>query len=46
MYFGTRDNLTRSFALLDYFVEHGGTFVDSANIYAALRRNPTTCPKG
>ncbi|MFL7794415.1 MAG: aldo/keto reductase [Anaerolineae bacterium] len=34
MYFGTKQNEEESFALLDQFVEAGGNFVDTANIYA------------
>ncbi len=35
MYFGTRQNEAESFALLDQYVDAGGTFIDTANIYAA-----------
>ena len=34
MYFGTRQDEATSFALLDQYAEAGGTFLDSANIYA------------
>ncbi|NDJ76249.1 MAG: aldo/keto reductase [Chloroflexi bacterium] len=34
MYFGTRQDEALSFALLDQYVEAGGTFIDTANIYA------------
>ena len=34
MYFGTRQNQAESFQLLDQYFESGGTFIDSANIYA------------
>lgn len=34
MYLGTRQNEAESFALLDQYVDAGGTFIDSANIYA------------
>ena len=34
MYFGTRQNQAESFALLDHYVDAGGNFVDTANIYA------------
>ena len=34
MYFGTRQNRKESFNLLDQYFEFGGTFVDTANIYA------------
>jgi aryl-alcohol dehydrogenase-like predicted oxidoreductase len=34
MYFGTRQNKKVSFNLLDQYFEFGGTFVDTANIYA------------
>jgi len=34
MYFGSRQNRKESFNLLDQYMESGGTFVDSANIYA------------
>jgi aryl-alcohol dehydrogenase-like predicted oxidoreductase len=34
MLFGTRDDAALSFALLDQYVEAGGTFIDTANIYA------------
>lgn len=34
MYFGTRQNEAESFALLDQYVGAGGTFIDTANIYA------------
>jgi aryl-alcohol dehydrogenase-like predicted oxidoreductase len=34
MYFGTRQNQTQSFQLLDQYYEAGGTFIDTANIYA------------
>ena len=34
MYFGTRNDRASSFALLDQYVSAGGTFIDTANIYA------------
>ncbi len=34
MYFGTRNDRAESFALLDQFMEAGGNFIDTANIYA------------
>jgi aryl-alcohol dehydrogenase-like predicted oxidoreductase len=34
MYFGTRNDEATSFRLLDQYVEAGGTFIDTANIYA------------
>jgi len=34
MYFGTRQNQAESFQLLDQYFEAGGTFIDTANIYA------------
>jgi aryl-alcohol dehydrogenase-like predicted oxidoreductase len=34
MYFGTRNDEATSFALLDQYVAAGGTFIDTANIYA------------
>ena len=34
MYLGTKQNQAESFALLDQFVEAGGDFIDTANIYA------------
>ena len=34
MYFGTRTDEGTSYQLLDQFVEAGGTFIDTANIYA------------
>lgn len=34
MYFGTRQDEPTSFALLDQYAEAGGTFIDTANIYA------------
>ena len=34
MYLGTRNDQASSFALLDQYVEAGGNFIDSANIYA------------
>jgi aryl-alcohol dehydrogenase-like predicted oxidoreductase len=34
MYFGTRQDETTSFRLLDQYVDAGGTFIDTANIYA------------
>jgi aryl-alcohol dehydrogenase-like predicted oxidoreductase len=34
MYFGTRNDEVVSFRLLDQYVEAGGTFIDTANIYA------------
>jgi aryl-alcohol dehydrogenase-like predicted oxidoreductase len=34
MYFGTHNDEASSFRLLDQFVDAGGTFIDTANIYA------------
>ncbi len=34
MHFGTRDNKSKSYALLDQFLEAGGNFLDTANMYA------------
>ncbi len=34
MYFGTRQDEATSFNLLDQYVDAGGTFIDTANIYA------------
>lgn len=34
MYLGTKQNQAESFGLLDKFIEAGGNFIDSANIYA------------
>jgi len=34
MWFGTRNDTASSFRLLDQYVDSGGTFVDTANIYA------------
>lgn len=34
MYFGTKQDKATSFALLDQFVDAGGNFIDTANIYA------------
>jgi aryl-alcohol dehydrogenase-like predicted oxidoreductase len=34
MYFGTRQGQETSFRLLDQYVEAGGSFIDTANIYA------------
>lgn len=34
MYFGTRNDEATSFRLLDQYVEAGGSFIDTANIYA------------
>ena len=34
MYFGTRQNKGESFQLLDQYFEAGGSFIDTANIYA------------
>ncbi len=34
MYLGTRNDAASSFALLDQYVEAGGSFIDTANIYA------------
>ena len=34
MYFGTRTDKETSYRLLDQFVETGGSFLDTANIYA------------
>lgn len=34
MYFGTRNDLTSSYRLLDQYVDAGGSFIDTANIYA------------
>lgn len=35
MYFGTRQDEATSFRLLDQYVDAGGMFIDTANIYAA-----------
>lgn len=34
MYFGTRNDLASSYRLLDQYVDAGGSFIDTANIYA------------
>jgi aryl-alcohol dehydrogenase-like predicted oxidoreductase len=34
MYFGTRQDEATSFVLLDQYVDAGGTFIDTANIYS------------
>jgi len=34
MYLGTRNDVASSYALLDQYVEAGGSFIDTANIYA------------
>ncbi|MBX3066412.1 MAG: aldo/keto reductase [Anaerolineae bacterium] len=34
MYFGTRNDQATSFRILDAYVDAGGTFIDTANIYA------------
>ena len=34
MFFGTRNDRSTSFRLLDLYVEAGGSFIDTANIYA------------
>ena len=34
MYFGTEEDETTSFRLLDQYLDAGGTFIDTANIYA------------
>jgi aryl-alcohol dehydrogenase-like predicted oxidoreductase len=34
MFFGTKQNRQQSFDLLDAYVDHGGDFIDTANIYA------------
>ena len=34
MYFGTRQDEALSFALLDHYVDAGGMFIDTANIYS------------
>jgi aryl-alcohol dehydrogenase-like predicted oxidoreductase len=34
MYFGTRNDQATSYRLLDMYVDAGGTFIDTANIYA------------
>ena len=34
MYFGTRNDAATSYRLLDMYVDAGGTFIDTANIYA------------
>lgn len=34
MYFGTRNDEATSFRLLDQYIDAGGTFIDTANIYA------------
>jgi aryl-alcohol dehydrogenase-like predicted oxidoreductase len=35
MFLGTKQDEATSFTLLDQYVEAGGTFIDTANIYAA-----------
>ncbi len=35
MHFGSRQDEAISFQLLDQFAEAGGTFIDTANIYAS-----------
>ncbi|NSW53755.1 MAG: aldo/keto reductase [Anaerolineae bacterium] len=35
MRFGARDSKALSFQMLDAYLEHGGNFIDTANIYAA-----------
>lgn len=35
MYFGSKVNQETSYALLDYYVDRGGSFLDSANKYAS-----------
>ena len=35
MFFGTRTDVDTSFAILDRFVEAGGTFIDTADNYNA-----------
>ncbi|MCD4687100.1 MAG: aldo/keto reductase [Anaerolineae bacterium] len=39
MYFGTRQDEPTSFALLDQYAAAGGTFIDTANIYAHWASN-------
>ncbi len=39
MYFGTRQNPAESFALMDQYVEAGGSFIDTANIYSYWEDN-------
>jgi aryl-alcohol dehydrogenase-like predicted oxidoreductase len=34
MYFGTRNDVTTSHRILDMYVDAGGTFIDTANIYS------------
>jgi len=34
MYFGTRNDQASSYRLLDHYVDAGGSFIDSANIYS------------
>ena len=34
MFLGTKTDIETSHAILDLYVEHGGTFIDTANIYA------------
>ena len=34
MRFGARDSKELSFEMLDYYLEHGGNFIDTANVYA------------
>ncbi len=34
MYLGTRQNKSLSFNLLDQYIDRGGNFIDTANIYA------------
>jgi aryl-alcohol dehydrogenase-like predicted oxidoreductase len=35
MYFGTRNDKTTSYRMLDQYVDAGGSFIDTANIYAS-----------
>jgi aryl-alcohol dehydrogenase-like predicted oxidoreductase len=35
MYFGTKNDQATSFRLLDQYLDSGGTFIDTANIYAS-----------
>lgn len=35
MFFGSRNDKTTSYQILDHYVDAGGTFLDTANIYAA-----------
>jgi len=39
MHFGTRDDESTSYAMLDQYVEGGGNFLDTANMYAMWQGN-------